>query len=137
MKLFRKITALSLALVVLLSTTGVSVHKHYCMGQLKDVKFYAVAESCAEEMGFSDEVMQKMAEVGCCENTVEEYKVDELTKSTFEVDVTYNPQLLAIMAYVILDLGDLIRVSSKQAFLTYKPPLIEQDIPILTQSFLL
>ena len=126
----RKIVNVFLALLLLLSTMGVTMHKHYCMGRLKNVAFFHQAESCQNEMDMNS-VMD------CCNDTEEEFKVENLTKVVHEFDFSLNPGFTAVITYLLIDFD--LRSSSitKALYQNYKPPLIDYDINILVQSFLL
>lgn len=127
----RKITAIVLAFLLVLSTSGITISKHFCMGELIKVSFYEEVDTCFDYMG-----MSKENRMNCCEEVVEEYKADELSKTSVNIKLKNSHQLLATIAYLIIDNG-LISNNLVQVKLNYKPPLIEQDIPILTQSFLI
>lgn len=129
MKLIHQIANVLLALLLLVSTTGVTLHKHYCMGEVKDIAINHHAQSCTGNMDME-------MEMGCCEDTIDLYKADDFQKanSVFELDILKVP---AVLSYILIDL-DLLSVSNHFAkYLNYKPPLIDLDIPILVQSFLI
>ena len=67
-KVFHKISAISLALLLLVITTSWKVEKHYCMGHLIDVAFFVPADTCGMDMSTTgdDETIQK----SCCDDTV-------------------------------------------------------------------
>ena len=121
--------AVALAFLLVVSTTGITISKHFCMGELQEVSFYGEVDTCFEKMG-----MSKENTMDCCEKTVEEYKADELPKISVNINLKNSQELLAVVAYLIIDNGLILRATDK-ANLNYKPPLIEQDIPILTQTF--
>lgn len=108
---------------------GVTLHKHYCMGHLRNIAFMHKAEPCQNE-GDMDMPFD------CCKDTVEEFKVEELNKASFAFDVTPELHLLYALDYFIVNL-DLQEIRSQQTdFLNYKPPLIERDIIRDVQSIL-
>lgn len=129
MHLFKKIANIALALLILASTAGITVHKHYCMGKVRNVALMHKADNC---LGESDMDMP----FDCCKDTVEEFKVDDLAKVDFNFDISPDLYLVTALAYYLLDLNLENRLSNQTAFLNYKPPLIEQDIYIRVQSIL-
>lgn len=66
---------------MLLSTTGISVYKHYCGDFLASLSFYTPAESCSDMAEESCDI-QKM---DCCEDESEFYQADlDLIKNEVE-----------------------------------------------------
>jgi len=111
-----KIGYVVLSVLILWSTTGMTLHKHYCMGQLQEVTAYQKAKSCMEKMG-----LEKPCPVGCCETT-SEFKpylstAVEVESFIYDVNVPDEP--------------------TYPRYLNYKPPLLDRDVPILVQSFLI
>ncbi len=129
MKLIHQILNVMLAFLLVLSTTGLALHKHYCMGEVKDVAINHHAQSCTGNMDME-------SESGCCQNTVDLFKTDDFNKSGTEIgfDIYKTP---VVITYLLID-QDLFSVSAHfTQYLNYKPPLINLDIPVLIQSFLL
>jgi len=56
-----------MVIVLLFSTTGMTVSKHYCSGSLVNVNFFSEAKSCCEGGCSTD----------CCHNESERYELDE------------------------------------------------------------
>ena len=130
MKFLAKILNVFLALLLLLSTSGVTLHKHYCMGRLKNIAVFQEAKSCITKMG-----MERAMD--CCEDVEEELKVTDLNKVSFAFSLTPQLHLLAAFTYVFIDWDLFSNVSLHFPYVNYKPPLIDPDITVLVQSFLL
>lgn len=130
MKFLAKILNIFLALLLLLSTSGVTLHKHYCMGRLKNIAVFQEAESCIAKMG-----MERAMD--CCEDVKEELKVTDLNKVSFGFSLTPQLHLLAVIAYIFIDWDLFSNVNRHFPYVNYKPPLIDPDITVLVQSFLL
>ena len=130
MQLLNKIATVFLSLILVVSTIGIVVNKHYCGDTLRDVAIQHQAEKCVGEMSMGEGT-------GCCEDTVEEYQVDEYNKLAFEYDSSAELFELGTVENILLDFDELWEVSSHIDYLNYKPPLIERDVPILVQSFLI
>ncbi len=130
MHLAKNIANIALALLILASTTGVTLHKHYCMGHVKNIALMHEAVSCQNEveMNMPDD---------CCKDTIEEFQVEELNKTAFNFDISPDLYLISALSYYLIDLDLESSLSTQTAFLNYKPPLIERDIPVTIQSFLL
>ena len=130
----RKISCVLLAGLMLLATTGLSIHKHYCMGQLRSVAIHTHAPNCFELAGQEGE-----SDMDCCENTSELYQVDDEQHSQVnKIDVAGKFHLIStyLMASVENQPWE-IDVTTQPEYYQYTPPLIAEDIPVSVQSFLL
>ncbi len=98
------------------------------MGRLVSVAINESASPCTEN--------GKPIQMPCCEDTSQELKVDELTKSSFDFKSTTDLYLLAAITYVLLE--DTYFSSDRQVeYYHYAPPLPDQDIRVLHQVFLI
>lgn len=132
MHTLKKIAHLFMALLLVVATMGVTMDKHYCMGRVQDVAYFQESKSCADLLGMED-----VCPPGCCKDTHDEFKVDDLSATAFSFDLDTDFHLLHAFTYFLLD-ADVLTIPTRQvAYQNYKPPLIEQDIPVLIQSFLL
>ena len=122
-----------MALLLVVATMGVTMHKHYCMGRVQDVAYFQESKSCADLLGMDEEVCPP----NCCKDTHEEFKVDDLSATAFSFDLDTDFHLLHAFTYLLLDFNVLTAPTHQVAYQNYRPPLIEQDIPVLVQSFLL
>lgn len=134
MKVFAKILNVILAMLLLLSTSGVTLHKHYCMGELENIAVFQKAKSCLEKLGIDKEGSCSMK---CCEDVEEEFKVTNLNKVVSNINLIPQWQILAIFTYLSVDFDLLAIFKTNTSYLNYKPPLIDEDISVLIQSFLL
>lgn len=133
MQVFRKIANTFLALLLVISTSGVTINKHYCLGFLKDISIFHEASSCMAEMNMQEEDCP----MECCEETSEQLLVDDFKQVVFETNLTPQLKLLVMISNIIGDLQFDASNPLKTPYLNYSPPLIGQDIPVLVQSFLL
>ena len=125
------ITSIFLSFLLLLSTTGFTINKHFCGGHMVAVQFFSTEEpeSCCDGMDNMP--------AGCCHNETDYYQLDEtfnLAKVSFEIAPNF---VFTFIKHIVLN--DLFTSTDtyKAKYLHYKPPLIELDIPVLIQSFLL
>lgn len=85
-------------------------------------------ESCCDETNMP---------AGCCHNESEYYQLDEtfnLAKVSFETAPNF---VFTFIKHIVLNNLFASTSTCKAKYLHYKPPLIELDIPVLFQSFLL
>lgn len=131
LKMIKKSFHIVLALLLLAATTGVTMHKHYCMGRLKSVVVFEKADSCMLSKGLKGKECPK----ACCEHEEQKFKVDNLNKASFEYQ--FAPKVhLSVLTYLLVNF-DLLAFAPSFKYQNYKPPLLAQDVPVLVQSFLL
>lgn len=65
--MFRKVTYILIAMLLLIATMGFSVSKHYCSSRLVGISINSVMEYCCTDKGTSD----------CCRNETEFFQFDE------------------------------------------------------------
>ncbi|WP_319480605.1 hypothetical protein [uncultured Draconibacterium sp.] len=107
--MIRKLNHIILASLLLISTMGLAVSKHYCHSLLVDVSFFAQADSCCDDGG-------------CCTNDNHFYQV----KEDFSAPVISTIPLLAeidVLGQTLLDPDILIPNELTEDFeLTNAPP---------------
>lgn len=128
MKAFQKILALVLAVLILVSTNGITVEKFYCGSYLKSVHVFTSPKPCCPRPNTPE---------GSCRTETKYSKAD--------INIELPPLVLKlvplVISYFIYEVFILttpaIAQSSIVKYLNYKPPLIPEDIPVLIQSFLI
>ncbi len=132
--------------VIVLSTTGVSISKHFCNGKIKDIALFHQADPCehnntsnAIQCPIHDDMVIYLNDKNrdCCTNTTELIKDEypQINVKPFEI-----PDLQLVILYLIhhLFIDELnYNVSKLNLHFLHLPPLIGQEITILVQSFLL
>jgi len=151
-----------MAFMLLLSSTGFSIDLHFCQGNIKSFSLFGTAESCHAKAKKSHCSKNKMTchfakkagdqaankETNCCSNKRVEVSPDtdtqkviaeQLTEQKIIAEQLTETEITFISAFVavfcigeIFDLAKLII-----PHLNYIPPLLDKDIPVLIQSFLL
>lgn len=135
MKVFAKILNVFLALLLLLTTSGVTLHKHYCMGELENIAVFQKAKSCIDKIKTDGQAMA--CAMKCCEDVEVEFKVTDLNKAVSGISLVPQWYLLAAITYLIIDFDLFSFVKAYSSCLNYKPPSIDPDVTVLIQSFLL
>ena len=134
-KAIHKLTALSLSLLVLLSTFSFTIEKHFCGDTLIDIAVFTQAEKCSNEA--MEIEIASISKKSCCKDEVNLIKgQDELKLNTFE-DLKFQEQLfLQVFAYSYVDL---FQGLSEQVipFKDYSPPEIVRDIQVLDEVYLI
>ena len=138
---FHKIFSVTMALLVLVSTLSVSVGKHYCGDHLVDVAIFAQAEKCGMEvddmpLAVSGEESMRMAKT-CCKDVVDLFEgQDELSvEKTKELNTN---QKVFVMVFAAVFSGlNLLELENPASFDHYSPPLVDKDLQVLHQVFII
>ena len=131
---------------IVLSTGGVSISKHFCNGDIKDIAIFHLAEPC-EHGSASNSIQCPIHEdmviylndenSDCCTNTNELIKDDHLQINVKPLEIPYF-QLVILYVLHRLDVNDFSNnISKLNLHSLHLPPLIGQEVTILVQSFLL
>jgi len=143
MKLFRQILVLTLALLLLVSSTGISVGMHLCGGKIQSLSIFGKAESCGmeqkqEALPPCHQPQQKQVkDKGCCENhNFVVQRLDAGADTKIVLHKTPDVKLLVAIKVVILQLYA-PETATTPAYALYTSPPLARDIPVLVQSFLI
>lgn len=124
-----------LAMLLMVSSAGVTLNKHYCMGRLAEVSLFHKADNCAEKMGFEKGTPCPM---DCCHDTSQHFEVDDYQLVTFQFDLDPTPRFILPIRFFELDeISEQQLPVRKLKYYQYSPPLISQDLPVLHESFLI
>ncbi len=139
--------AFPLVFLMFFTSTGFSVDIHYCQGKLKSISLLGEAQSCFEKAQKSPckkhattchAHIDKESHKGCCDNETffiqldADYPLGQINTLTWE-QVTSAFSFLWSFIFSFHD-RDYHTIIPHQ---NYKPPLLDLDIPVLFQSFLL
>ncbi|MEZ5008282.1 MAG: hypothetical protein R2753_09065 [Chitinophagales bacterium] len=131
--------------VLMFSTSiGFSIDMHFCQGTFKNLSFLGDARSCHDKVPHaknqaschtnnapSNEIMDSK---GCCDNkTIAVQLEDNFVKA--EIANFSNHQMAFLLAFAVTSLNINSTSEVDLPYLNYKPPLLDKDIPILTQTF--
>lgn len=130
-----------LSLSVFLSTTGFTMSEHFCQNESQGIGVFSKMEGCQSEKapcrhaenscGSHDE-----EDNGCCNNSSEYFQSDQDKQvQSFEFKHLKNSVFLATI-FVVFNIQLPSVETAKANFLTYKPPIVCDDILVLLQTFL-
>ncbi len=131
-----------LSLWMLLISTGFSVNEHYCQGQLKSWRINLTPPNCHAESACHKASPEKSCkhgepQKGCCENESSYVQLDADFPTIDIATIDFEPIQWMIFTFV----RKLLIFQNRPVYLThyqnYKPPLLDRDIPVFVQSFLL
>lgn len=128
--------SLFLGILIVFSSMGFSLSKHYCQGELKETALFVKAKACHEvEKASCHKHPTGLAQENCCNDEQDYIKgIDLETSLLIKVCAPDLPAVinkpLSFFTKSIFN-KELIRFSNSP------PPLIVKDIIIFVQSFLL
>ncbi len=135
-QVFHKIMSLSMAIVVLLSTTSFTINMHYCGDTLMDTAVFHKAETCGMEMENPSSKDCSVTKKNCCSD--EQIVIDGQDELQLSLDkISLEQQIFIasfVYAYINLFEGTNENVSSYQ---DYKPPLVIRQIFKLDETYLI
>lgn len=137
-KYFHKILSVLLAFTVLFSTISFTVEKHICMGEVTDSTYFIDAESCGmtlEDCEVAIDSQEKIQKEKCCQNIQELIPVNQNEQQAIQSFELNQVQFILAFASTYLDLFE--ENTDQVTFKYYTPPLVDKDINVLYQTFLI
>jgi hypothetical protein len=122
-----RFTAFLLATLMFFTSSGFVLGKHQCKMEQNNTK--EVVNLSCNETG---------CKKGCCSTELQYFKLDQ-EQQTAHAEFQLNDELsqfITAFASVFVFSSSVKETKTPKYFL-YKPPLIQKDIPVLIQSFLL
>ena len=126
---------ITLALMLYISTAGISVHSHFCNEVLKDTNFWMQPESChSDKVHCINHQSKDQDDRSCCDDEVSFEKMD-IDFLSMSVNILPDLDFMAIEVPSLDAKNDLIK-EGKLGCKKYRPP--PDDIPLFIryQSFL-
>jgi hypothetical protein len=136
-EVFHKILALSMSVMVLLSTMSFTVDMHYCGNNLVDVALFKEAKTCGmEQMQPTEECGDKMEKKSCCtDKQIVVEGEDDLKISV--VNLSFEQQVFLISyTYAYYNLFESTEATTT-SYLGHPPPLLDKDYQVLYETFLI
>ncbi|MEQ9442769.1 MAG: hypothetical protein RIG62_27255 [Cyclobacteriaceae bacterium] len=138
----KKIISISLLFILLIGNSGLAVATHYCGGLA--VKSQSVLGHAELNCGMSDRDKDCETSSSKEEHTKKKPCCEDEFQS-LELEDEFKPQVIGsslhsefVAAFVITFISSPnASKADKAQYINYSPPLIERDIPVLVQSFLI
>lgn len=147
-----RIFSITMAFLLFITTSGLTMDMHFCGDQLKRVNVFGKAKTCAEVAILQKNCCAKKKSChskskitscgtngdhkGCCNNSAIDLDLDtDLVITSNDIFQSVDLQFLIAFSKAYLLLED-NSTKEMKAYLNYKPPLIERDILVLIQTFL-
>lgn len=143
-KISYRIISLTMAFLLLLSSSGISMDVHFCQGKFKRANLLGKAKTCEQ---VNDCLIKCGKEIkschsdgedgdhkGCCENQSVQLDLDFDAADITPTDLS-KTQKQFLTAFTYTYVLNLVPTKDKPKFTTYIPPPLEKDISILFQIF--
>lgn len=130
-------TSILLAVLLLMSTSGVTYGQHYCGGEVvADALMLGEKHLSCMGNALPLESGDSMEKPGCCENKYHQVETEEdYSGSSFAMEL--NKTFVAAFVSVFVLQASVAYTAEINRFSEYLPPPLEKDIPILYQTFLI
>lgn len=138
----KKVLAIFLSMLMLTSNVGITFATHYCGGKAVKTSVMLGQEDLSCGMTDMETPCKNQPQSptvkskGCCENQYVQFEIEDDYNSSTVVETPVQMDFVAafIISYINLYSFD---ASAEAEYLNYAPPLLDLDIPVLIQSFLL
>lgn len=139
--LLQRLLHITLALLLLIGSTGLVLSQHFCRGELKSVALFVEATPChakAKRTCPNHPPTPKPAQdtKGCCDTDVDflQLDADQLAADTSTPSLQL-PVLLAVLQVALDIYPTALSQRTRPHYLNYKPPLLVRDLPVSLQTF--
>jgi hypothetical protein len=132
-----KIFHILLAMSVLFSTTGILMGKHFCKQEMQTEKVLVKTKSCCQSNNATCGSENSGCDKDCCSHEYEYFQSnqDKLVQNA-DLPSLNKPAFLATLLLVFdIEIPSIDR--NTQHFKAYRPPIVERDISVLLQTFLI
>jgi hypothetical protein len=101
-QVFKKISAILMAFVVLFSTMSFSISEHYCGDYLVDSALFSKAESCGMEMQKPSPTKDcSINKDNCCSDVVKQFEGQTNLKTDLS-NLTFEQQVLSVFLAIFI-----------------------------------
>jgi hypothetical protein len=135
MKAIRSISAVLLAMLVLVSSTSFMVGMHICMGEVQNIALFGKADSCQKERALP--ACHKHMKPACCTDETVFHEGTDFKGSSahihIEAPAPANIEQPLILISEVIPASSIARIQ----YYNYDPPLRSFDLTVEHQVFLI
>jgi hypothetical protein len=135
MSVARTIYSLSLALLVLISSTSFQVGMHFCQGEVREIALFSKASGCEKERELPP--CHRHTKSSCCDDETVMHEADDLTASGPTVSLDAPDQLHTDIPFVLISEVIPSVSFSRSPFVHYRPPLLDGDLIVAYRSLII
>ena len=137
LEVFKKISAILMAIVVLFSTMSFSISEHYCGDHLVDSALFSKAESCGMELEKpSPNKDCFVTKSNCCSDVIKQ--IEGQNELKFDISTLTFEQHVFIASFITsyINLFEGLK-ENIIPFKAYSPPFLVRDIQTLDEVYLI
>ncbi|MBL7861910.1 MAG: hypothetical protein JNJ65_12165 [Cyclobacteriaceae bacterium] len=135
MKSLKNIFSVSLALLVLVASSSFTVNMHVCGGIVQSLAVIEKAAPCPMELN-TPACHKAGVKKSCCLDEVFQYEGQDFKVQESATLLTLNSAWIVELP-LIMEIVSPTIATNTHSYKAYKPPLLQHDIPVLIQSFLI
>jgi hypothetical protein len=138
----KSVVAIFLALLMLTTNVGIAFAVHYCEGKAVKTSISLGHDDLDCGMADIDAPCQNpyesptVKQKNCCENQYTQISIEDDYNNPAVVKTAIDFQFVAVFVVTYLSLYS-FNASTEAEYQNYSPPLLDLDIPVLIQSFLI
>ena len=134
MTVLRSISAVILAIMVLVSSNSFMVGMHLCMGEVQNIALFSKADSCEKEESLPP--CHRHTKAPCCEDETVIHESDDLKAAIAHMHVAVPAPM--DLEQPLIPISDVIPAAplSRFKYYSYDPPLRACDLTVEHQVFL-
>jgi hypothetical protein len=138
LQVLHKILAIIIAFVVFFSSLSFTVEKHVCMGEVTSTSYFNEADSCgmiSEVCDLNKPFEAEIQKEKCCNDIhelIQGNQNEQQALNSLELD---QLQFILTFTYTYLNLFE--DTADLNLANIYSPPLVDRDINVLYQTFLI
>jgi hypothetical protein len=125
---------------MLTSSVSPSVSLHFCAGEIQNVAFFGKAQPCRTDNNCDhgrDRSHTSLEHKGCCEDATAICMLDEFSYAAKEKITVEVSQSFIIPPVSLIENEISYKAIANGHNRSYRPPLIDRDITLLIQTFLI
>lgn len=126
--LMRKLITIFLSFLLIGSTSGIAISKHFCGELLQEVSISAKDMACCEQEDTPED---------CCSNETALLKAEDFQLTQHNVNLAFVPYVLFAISFPDFNFTTKLLFNTASGILHHSPPLPNGPIFIQVQSFLL
>lgn len=148
-KLPHRISAILMAALMLLSSTGFSMDIHFCQDNIAGINLFGKAKSCHEKQSTpachqtkkschqEEDGISEADKDNCCHNEAIVIEKSDLDATATQIATLQDIHLDFVAALIAVYVFNYDVQVDYQSYVQYKPPLPDRDVQILYQTFLI
>lgn len=138
----KKVFSIFLSALLLFGSTGFTLSNHYCEGSLEKVNIGFSSKDLSCEMMKEKDACplhsssNQVKDPSCCSNQFIHFALEEDFEKEAVKETELNPTFLIAYTFITAGFNPFVKDRDFN-LLYYTPPLLDKDIPVLIQSFLI